>query len=169
MGVRVPVHVGVRWSPPSARFSLFESIQIGIAPKPFLTQKPRRFKNSPCSRFATSRAELAKFPTWYTVHGPWYISHGPWSTPKPFLTKKTHRFKNSPCFRFATSRAELAKFPTWYMVHGPWYIPHGPSSQCVCPGIAPQKSNHPLLAGKGWLLTRWGTRTPTDFSIRSLV
>ena len=36
--------------------------------------KARRFRNLPCFRFAVSRAQPAKFPTWYTVHGPWYMS-----------------------------------------------------------------------------------------------
>ena len=46
----------------------------------FSFQKPFRSRNRIGSKirlglcFATPRAELAKFDTWYTVHGPWYIS-----------------------------------------------------------------------------------------------
>ena len=44
--------------------------------EPFLTQKPRRFRNLPCSCFAIPRASAL---TSYMVHGTWYMVHPKWS------------------------------------------------------------------------------------------
>ena len=48
--------------------ALTTALLHGTSQKPFLTQKAHRFRNSACFRFATSRAKLAKFPTWSMVH-----------------------------------------------------------------------------------------------------
>ena len=59
-----------------------QSLQDGSAyPKTFPLPKPHRFKNSPCSCPATPRAQLTKFPTWYTVHRSMVHErvHGPWA------------------------------------------------------------------------------------------
>ena len=60
----VPAYVHHSKKKPARRLSLS---------KTFPLPKPHRFKNSPCSCSATPRAKLAKFDTWYTVHGPWYM------------------------------------------------------------------------------------------------
>ena len=88
--------------------------------KTFPPPKPRRFRNSACSCSATPRAQLAKFPTWYTVHR--YMVHlpGPLHISKPFSSQNRvdSKIRLAPASQLRERSSPNFLHGTRYMVHG---------------------------------------------------